>query len=101
MELLPTTHVKWLWENKRNRTVEKNRLKGFIIETEGHMYEFNAEKIVLDELKENFKKITLQSDFSDEYVLGTINVMKGSTSIRATMRRSTSASARITEKEGP
>lgn len=64
------------------------------------MYEFNAEKIVLDELKENFKKITLQSDFSDEYVLGKINEMKESTLIRATMRRSTSASARITGKEG-
>ena len=29
------------------------------------MYEFNAEKIVLDELKSIFKGITLQSDFSD------------------------------------
>lgn len=42
LELLPTTHVKWLWENKRNRSVDNNKLKGFIIETEGHMYEFNA-----------------------------------------------------------
>ena len=70
LELLPTTHVKWLWENKKNRTVEHNRLKGFIIETEGHMHEFNGEKIVLDELKEIFKRITLQSDFYDEYLLG-------------------------------
>ncbi len=29
------------------------------------MYEFNAEKVVLDELKENFKQIALQSDFFD------------------------------------
>lgn len=48
LELLPTTHVKWLWENKKSKTVEQNKLKGFIIETEGHMYEFNAEKVVLD-----------------------------------------------------
>lgn len=29
------------------------------------MYEFNGEKIVLDELKNIFKRITLQSDFYD------------------------------------
>lgn len=70
LELLPTTHVKWLWENKRNRVLENNKLKGFIIETEGHMYEFIAERVVLQMLKENFMEITLQSDFYDEYVLG-------------------------------
>ena len=34
------------------------------------MYEFNGEKIVLDELKNIFKRITLQSDFYDQYILG-------------------------------
>ena len=65
IELLPTTHVKWLWENKKNKTVENNRLKGFVIETEVGMFQFDAEKIVLDELKSIFKGITLQSDFYD------------------------------------
>ena len=44
LKLLPTTHVKWLWEYKRGM---KNQLKGFIIETEGYMNEFVAEKVVL------------------------------------------------------
>ena len=34
------------------------------------MYEFNGEQIVLNELKNCFMRLTLQSDFSDEYVLG-------------------------------
>lgn len=35
-ELLPTTHVKWIWENRKSKTVENNHLKAFIIETEAH-----------------------------------------------------------------
>lgn len=34
LKLLPTTHVKWLWEHRRGI---KSTLKGFIIETEGYM----------------------------------------------------------------
>jgi hypothetical protein len=66
LELLPTTHVKWLWEIKDRKTI----LKGFIIETEGYLNEFIAEKVVLEMLKARFKEITLQSDFYDEYSLG-------------------------------
>ena len=59
--------MKWLWEYKRGIT---NQLKGFIIETEGYMNEFIAEKVVLETLKIKFKSIALQSDFYDEYILG-------------------------------
>ena len=31
LELLPTTHVKWLWEGKKGRSNENMRLKGFMI----------------------------------------------------------------------
>ena len=44
LKLLPTTHVKWLWEHHKGKT---SLLKGFIIETEGYMNEFIAERIVL------------------------------------------------------
>ena len=55
-----------MWETRDRKT----KLKGFIIETEGYLNEFIAEKIVLEMLKSRFKDITLQSDFYDEYVLG-------------------------------
>lgn len=55
------------------------------------MYEFNGEKIVLDELKNIFKLITLQSDFYDEYILGTSTLTEESTSIKATTHRFTNA----------
>lgn len=67
LKLLPTTHVKWLWEHKKGCN---SVLKGFIIETEGYMNEFIAERIVLETLKCKFKEIALQSDFYDEYILG-------------------------------
>jgi hypothetical protein len=61
------------------------------------MYEFNGEKIVLDELKNIFKLITLQSDFYDEYILGTWTLTEESTSIKATTHRSTNAFERTME----
>jgi hypothetical protein len=65
------------------------------------MYEFNGEKIVLDELKNIFKSITLQSDFYDEYILGNSRSMQASTSTKATTRRSMSAFARTTGSAEP
>ena len=59
------------------------------------MYEFNGEKIVLDELKSIFKGITLQSDFSDQYVLGIYWSIQGSISIRETMLRFMNVSEKI------
>lgn len=66
LKLLPTTHVKWLWEHKKGGA---SVLRGFIIETEGYMNEFVASSIVLETLKLKFKEITLQSEFYDEYLL--------------------------------
>ena len=63
--MLPTTHVKWLWEAKRTSILSRNdvannlsnnvQLKGFIIETDGFVGEFMAEKVVMQMLKSKFQ----------------------------------------------